>query len=174
MKLDKTTSIKVNSTKQELAKAKGYNLQDILDKALDTVLGLDNDTYTVNGIKVELEESKEKLIELEKTKENEIAKVTREYDNKINDLNFRINLLTEKLNNADEIEIERRRRQLQEEEYKELRALYIKYYGDYQNNEDLNEEIAVHIDLYDLDQEELLNRLRQELLEWEKEKFKEI
>lgn len=172
MKLDKTTSIKVNSTKQELAKAKGYNLQDILDKALDTVLGLDNDSYTVNDIKVELEESKEKVVELEKAKDNEIARVTKEYENKINDLNFRISLLTDKLNNADEIEIERRRRQIQEEEYNELRTLYIKYYGDYKNNEDLNEEIALHIDLYDLNQEELLNRLRQELLDWENEKFK--
>lgn len=172
MKLDETTSVKVNSTKKQLAKDKGLKLQDLLDKALDIALGFDTKDYDTNTILVDIEETTKKINQLEETKKLELDKVTKEYDNKINELKLKLEFLNNEYDNLDELRLETIKKEKQTEDYLELKGLYIKNNGDYKDNEDLAEAIAEYINLYELDKNDVLNSLRDDYLEWDKERFK--
>ena len=93
MNLDSMTSIKVNSTKKQLAKDKGLKLQDLLDTALNIALGLESKEYDTNTILIEIEETKKKILDLEETKKVELNRISKEYDTKINELKLKLELL---------------------------------------------------------------------------------
>lgn len=172
MKLDETTSVKVNSTKKQLAKDKGLKLQDLLDKALDIALGFDTNNYDTNTILVDIEETTKKINHLEETKKLELDRVTKDYDNRINELKLKLEFLNNEYDNLDELKLETIKKERQKEDYLEVKGLYIKYNGKYKDNEDLSEAIAEYINLYELDTKEVLDSLRADYLEWDKERFK--
>lgn len=58
---NKCTCVKVNKDKMDLIKAKGLNLQDILDKAMDDELNI-NEVENVEEVVDQLNEKIEKLI----------------------------------------------------------------------------------------------------------------
>lgn len=171
MKLDETTSVKVNSTKKQLAKDKGLKLQDLLDKALDIALGFDTKNYDTNTIKVDIEETTKKIKQLEETKKLELDRVTKDYDNRITELKLKLEFLNNEYDNLDNLRLEAVRLEKQKEHFLEVRNEYIRYNGNYRNNEALAEDIAEYINLYGLDEKAVLKELREELLAYDREKF---
>ena len=179
MNLDSMTSIKVNSTKKQLAKDKGLKLQDLLDTALNIALGLESKEYDTNTILIEIEETKKKILDLEETKKVELNRISKEYDTKINELKLKLELLDIEYGNLDELKITNKIKEQQKKDYLELREKYIELNGDYKGNEDLEEAIATYVILYAGDEDnrqsftkEVLNDLHKEQLAYEEEVFK--
>ena len=106
MKLDETTSVKVNSTKKQLAKDKGLKLQDLLDKALDIALGFDTKNYDTNTILIDIEETTKKINQLEEAKNLELDRITKDYDNRITELKLKLEFLNNEYDNLDELRLE--------------------------------------------------------------------
>lgn len=198
MKFDTATNVKINSTKRDLAKAKGFKLQDLLDKALDYVLELDNMNSNIafgtNDLKLEKEKVENEIKEaetnrkldienvtkkydddiknLELTKESLIKEINKSYDDKINSLNFRISFIDERISEAEEMDLDQRHREFEREDYLKLKKLYIDNDGAYDKVEDLNLAIATHLRVYDfLNQDELLERLDNDFKEYQKDKY---
>ena len=80
---DKCTCVKVNKEKMDLIKAKGLNLQDILDKAMDEELKLSD----ASDVKQEIDDLTLK-----------IAKLKKERDESIKDCEKKIEILMKNLN----------------------------------------------------------------------------
>lgn len=173
MKFDTATNIRINSTKRDLAKAKGIKLQDLLDHALDTVLGMDNSKgFGLDNIKLDKEAAEKEIKELEKNKELDIERITKEYDDKILDLRLKINLLNEKLEKADEIDIQQRYRERERQDYKVLFGLYVDHRGLWHQDEELWEAIYTHLKVYTfLEQDELLMELKNDYTEYQKKHY---
>ena len=172
MKLDETTSVKVNSTKKQLAKDKGLKLQDLLDKALDIALGFDTKNYDTNTILIDIEETTKKIDQLEEAKNLELDRITKDYDNRITELKLKLEFLNNEYDNLDELRLEAVRLEKMKGDYLELKGLYIKNNGNYKDNEFLAEEIAEYVAIYELDEKEVLASLRADYVEWDKERFK--
>ncbi len=68
---DKCTCVKVNKDKMDLIKAKGLNLQDLLDNAMDEELGL----VKVSNIQQKIEDLTLKIDKLEKEKEESVKDI---------------------------------------------------------------------------------------------------
>ena len=157
MKFDTATNIKINSTKRDLAKAKGYKLQDILDKALDSVLEIDNINsslaFGTNDLKLNKEEAlkqikeaetnreldiekitkkyDDEIRELQVTKENLLNEINKDYDDKIDDLNFRISFIDDRIKEAEEMDLDQRHREIERQDYLKLKKMYIDNDGAY-------------------------------------------
>lgn len=86
---DKCTCVKVNKEKMDLIKAKGLNLQDILDKAMDEELKLSD----VSDVKQEIDDLTLK-----------IAKLKKERDESIKDCEKKIEILMKNLNESKDKE----------------------------------------------------------------------
>lgn len=82
-KYDKCTCVKVNKDKMDLIKKKGLNLQDVLDKAMNEELDLNEDEITLNSI----QEITEKINRLTHKKEERME----EYQKKIDSITRTIN-----------------------------------------------------------------------------------
>ena len=179
MNLDSMTSIKVNSTKKQLAKDKGLKLQDLLDTALNIALGFESKNYDNNSIVIEMEETKKKILDLEEAKKIELNRISKEYDTKINELKLKLELLDIEYGNLDELKIENKLKEQQNKDYLELRTKYINLKGDYKNNKELEEEIATYVLLYAGEEEnrptftkEVLADLHKEYIAYEEEILK--
>ena len=84
MVYDGQTTIMINKNKRDLAKAKGLNLSDVLDNALNVILDINNlNELDLNNYLVQIDRTNKGLDELEKTKQVKIDLL----NNKINDLN---------------------------------------------------------------------------------------
>ena len=198
MKFDTATNVKINSTKRDLAKAKGFKLQDLLDKALDYVLELDNMNSNIafgtNDLKLEKEKVENEIKEAETNRELDIERVTKKYDDdirnleltkanllkeinesyddKINGLKFRISFIDERISEAEEMDLDQRHREFEREDYLKLKKLYIDNDGAYDKVEDLNLAIATHLRVYDfLTIDELLERLDTDFKQYQKDKY---
>ncbi len=73
---NKCTCVKVNKEKMDLIKAKGLNLQDLLDKAMDNELQLDKITNNEERI----EEIDKEIEKLEKERDEAIADCQKKID----------------------------------------------------------------------------------------------
>ena len=65
MKFDTATNVRINSTKRDLAKAKGIKLQDLLDNALDKALEIENSmALGTDNLSLEKEAAEQEIKEL--------------------------------------------------------------------------------------------------------------
>lgn len=80
---NKCTCVKVNKEKMTLIKAKGLNLQDLLDNAMDNELQL-NDNQINNG---KIEQINEKIEKLEQEKLQTITDYQKKIDTLLKNLN---------------------------------------------------------------------------------------
>lgn len=141
------TTVKIDRSKRDLAKAKGLKLQEILDIALDNVLKLES--LSNMDILKEKEETIKELAKIESDKKESINKLNNElkeikekiketnkkYDIKISELNLKIATLEENTE-IDPFAIARAK--LEKEApvvYKKLLQDYIKSGGDYKDPE---------------------------------------
>ena len=79
---NKCTCVKVNKEKMDLIKAKGLNLQDLLDKAMNEELNLNN----MPDKEQKIEEILTKIEKLEKERDKSIADCDKKIDILINNL----------------------------------------------------------------------------------------
>ncbi|OED29544.1 hypothetical protein [Methanosphaera sp. WGK6] len=82
MEFNKCTCVKVNKEKMDMVKAKGLNLQDLLDKAMDEELNLNN-----------ISNKKQRITEIDE----EIAKITKKRDKALADCQKKIDILMKNL-----------------------------------------------------------------------------
>ena len=185
MVFDTHTTIKINSSKRDLAKAKGLKLQDVLDNALNIALGIDaTDEIDATNYLIRMERLNKEITELNETKQlketkiNELHKEIEQIDIKLNNAKANLKLIEEKqeaeqkeqdyinsLFNPSKEQIEERK----QKDYNELKVMYIKYNGDYTNNEDLKDEIHVFSVTYNISYEDLINKLHKDLSLHEKQ-----
>ena len=169
MKFDTATNVRINSTKRDLAKAKGIKLQDLLDNALDKVLDIENSmALGLDNIRLEKEEAEKEIRELELNKQLDLERITKEYDDKILDLKLKISLIDEKLEAADDVDIQQRYRERESQDYEILLKLYIDNKGAWHKEKELEEAIGTHLGIYPfLKQEELLEKLKADYDEYQ-------
>jgi len=80
---NKCTCVKVNKEKMALIKAKGLNLQDLLDNAMDNELRLNDDPTNY----WEIEQINEKIMKLEEEKLQTITDYQKKIDTLLKNLN---------------------------------------------------------------------------------------
>lgn len=73
---NKCTCVKVNKEKMDLIKAKGLNLQDILDRAMDEELNINKS----EGIEADLKKLDEKINKLIKQRDESVADCEKKID----------------------------------------------------------------------------------------------
>lgn len=185
MAFDTHTTVKIDSNKRDLAKAKGLKLQDILDNALNIALGInDIDEIDATNYLIKMERISNELKELKETKEIKQLQL-KELNQDIEQLNYKINSLEANLKNLEKEQSNEQKEQdylnslfnptpeqieqQKQKRYNELKVLYIQNKGDYMNNEELKDEINAFSITYEITYEELINQLHNDLYLYEKE-----
>lgn len=185
MVFDTHTTVKIDSNKRDLAKAKGLKLQDILDNALNIALGInDIDEIDATNYLIKMERITKDLKELNETKEIKQKQIN-ELNQDIETINYKINTLEAKLKTLEKEQSNEQKEkdyidalfnptpeqieQQKQKRYNALKVLYIENKGDYMNNEELKDEINAFSLTYEIEYEELINQLHNDLYLYEKE-----
>ena len=173
MKFDTATNVRINSTKRDLAKAKGIKLQDLLDNALDKALEIENSmALGTDNLSLEKEAAEQEIKELEISKQLDLKRIAKEYDDKILDLRLKISMIEEKLEAADDVDMQQRYRERESQDYKILFNLYVEHKGAWQKEKELEEAIVTHLGIYKfLEQDELLEKLKADYDEYQMEHY---
>ena len=173
MKFDTATNVRINSTKRDLAKAKGIKLQDLLDNALDKALEIENSmALGLDHIRLEKEAAEKEIKELEENKKLDLERIAKEYDDKILDLRLKISLINEKLEAADDVDMQQRYRERESQDYEILLKLYMDHKGAWHKDKELEEAIVTHLNIYPfLKQDELLEKLKADYEEYQMEHY---
>lgn len=146
-----TTSIKIDNEKRELAKKRGIILTDLLDQALDNVLGLELKQST------QLQQEKEDLLQSKEILIKEKEDFLKDHESKILEINFKINSIDKALESA----IIEDKEETKEKEYKIL-ANMVYDEGDLYRNPDIIQVVEAYADKYEMSKteyEELHKRL---------------
>ena len=190
MVFDTHTTVKIDSNKRDLAKAKGLKLQDILDNALNIALGInDIDEIDATNYLIKMERITKDLKELNETKEIKQKQIN-ELNQDIETINYKINTLEAKLKTLEKEQSNEQKEkdyidalfnptpeqieQQKQKRYNALKVLYIENKGDYMNNEELKDEINAFSLTYEIEYEELINQLHNDLYLYEKETTSKI
>ena len=146
-----TTSIKIDNDKRELAKKRGIVLTDLLDQALDNVLGLELKEST------QLQQEKESLLQEKEILLKQKEDFLKDHESKILEIDFKLKNIENALTSAVVEDIE----ETKQKEYNILLRKGLKI-GGLDNNE-LMAEIEDYADKYEMTQEEF-KELCQKLL----------
>ena len=137
-----TTSIKIDNEKRELAKKRGIVLTDLLDQALDNVLGLELKQST------QLQQEKEDLIQAKEILLKEKEDFLKDHESKILEINFKLNSIENALQGA----IIEDKEETKQKEYNILMRRAIKI-GGIEDNE-LMADIENYADKYEMTDKE--------------------
>lgn len=89
--MKKQTTVMVDTEKWEMAKSKGYKLQDLVDTALNNVLSING--YSTTTLQEEKDETLEEIKLMEHNKEKAIQK----WDKRIKELEYKLTVIEEKI-----------------------------------------------------------------------------
>lgn len=148
------TSVNIDSEKRDMARKRGIKLSDLLDQALDMALGLELKEST------QLQNKKEDLLNKKEILIKEKDDFLENHENKIFEINFKLNQIEEALGKA----IIEDKEDLKQKEYRMLLNMVVKNFG-IDKNEVMREieEFADKYNFTDDEFEELKLKLIQDM-----------